>query len=153
MRRRHLTRLDRIFTDSEAYFLTFCTRDRLQVLAGHAAASIIHEAFAETENRWGWLVGRYVIMPDHVHVFVARASDATKPLSVFMRDWKKWTSRRMREAGLPARIWQREFFDHLLRSDESYAQKWEYVRQNPVRAGLASRPEDWPYQGEINAGL
>jgi hypothetical protein len=39
--------------------------------------------------------------------------------------------------------------DHLLRSDESYAEKWNYVRENPVRAGLAQSAEDWPYAGEI----
>jgi putative transposase len=46
-------------------------------------------------------------------------------------------------------IWQRGFFDHLLRSEESYGQKWNYVRENPVRAGLVTRAEDWPYSGEI----
>lgn len=46
-------------------------------------------------------------------------------------------------------VWQRGFFDHVLRSDESYAQKWDYVRENPVRAGLVKRAEDWPYAGEI----
>jgi putative transposase len=46
-------------------------------------------------------------------------------------------------------LWQRGFFDHLLRSEESYGQKWNYVRENPVRAGLAQNPEDWPYAGEI----
>jgi len=46
-------------------------------------------------------------------------------------------------------LWQPGFFDHLLRNDESYAQKWEYVRENPVRAGLVHCSEDWPYQGEI----
>jgi len=46
-------------------------------------------------------------------------------------------------------IWQEGFFDHVLRSNESYAQKWECVRENPVRAGLVNRSEDWPYQGEI----
>ena len=45
--------------------------------------------------------------------------------------------------------WQEGFFDHLLRSGESYAQKWEYVRMYPVRAGLSARPEEWPYQGEM----
>jgi len=40
-------------------------------------------------------------------------------------------------------------FDHLIRSTESYVQKWDYVRENPVRAGLVSRREDWPFQGEI----
>jgi putative transposase len=43
--------------------------------------------------------------------------------------------------------WQSGFFDHALRSDESRAQKWEYVRQNPVRAELVSKAEDWPYWG------
>ena len=45
--------------------------------------------------------------------------------------------------------WQEGFFDHVLRSAESYAQKWEYVLMNPVRAGLVNDPDDWPYQGEI----
>ncbi|HEY2681003.1 MAG TPA: hypothetical protein VGI59_06740 [Candidatus Udaeobacter sp.] len=45
-------------------------------------------------------------------------------------------------------IWQRGIFDHVLRSDESYAEKWNYVRANPVRAGLVNDP-DWPYAGEI----
>jgi len=48
------------------------------------------------------------------------------------------------------RVWQREFFDHVLRSEESYAEKWEYMRQNPVRAGLAMSAEDWPFQGEVH---
>ena len=51
----------------------------------------------------------------------------------------------------PKRLWQRRFFDHVLRSDESYAQKWNYVRDNPVRAGLVAKAEDWPYAGEIIA--
>lgn len=42
-------------------------------------------------------------------------------------------------------------FDHLIRHGESYSEKWEYVRQNPVRAGLVGTPEDWPWQGEIMA--
>jgi hypothetical protein len=41
------------------------------------------------------------------------------------------------------------FFDHLIRHSESYAEKWEYVRQNPVRARLVKDPDEWPWQGEI----
>jgi len=47
------------------------------------------------------------------------------------------------------RIWEEGFFDHVLRSNESYSQKWNYVRKNPVRAGLVKSVTDWPYQGEI----
>ena len=46
-------------------------------------------------------------------------------------------------------IWQAEFFDHVLRSQESYDQKWRYVRDNPVRAGLVVDADDWPWAGEL----
>jgi len=46
-------------------------------------------------------------------------------------------------------LWKEGFFDHVLRSDESYSQKWNYVRENPARAGLVNSAEDWPYQGGI----
>ena len=46
-------------------------------------------------------------------------------------------------------FWQRGFFDHVLRSDESYRQKWEYVHDNPVRAKLVRDADAWPYAGEI----
>jgi hypothetical protein len=46
-------------------------------------------------------------------------------------------------------VWQEGFFDHLIRNAESYAGKWEYVYQNPVRAGLVNDPKEWPYQGEF----
>jgi hypothetical protein len=45
-------------------------------------------------------------------------------------------------------LWQPGFFDHVLRSDESYAEKWNDVRENPVRA-LVQTADDWPYQSEI----
>jgi REP element-mobilizing transposase RayT len=48
-----------------------------------------------------------------------------------------------------SRLWQPGFFDHILRNDESYSEKCEYVRENPVRAGLVQQAEDWPYQGEF----
>jgi hypothetical protein len=41
------------------------------------------------------------------------------------------------------------FFDHVIRHSESYLEKWEYVRQNPVRAGLVNDPNEWSWQGEI----
>ena len=48
-------------------------------------------------------------------------------------------------------VWQEEFFDHVLRSSESYAEKWTYVRENPVRADLVKKSNEWPWQGEIES--
>jgi len=55
-------------------------------------------------------------------------------------------SRHLREAGK----WQRKGWDSRLRRSESYAEKWAYVRENPVRKGLVKPPDDWPYQGRLN---
>ncbi len=90
-----------------------------------------------------------MIMPDHIHLFAAFS-----PESPDLRKWVKALrgdlSKILREDKGEGTHWEKDFFDHVLRSAESYWQKMEYVRQNPVRAGLVKRPEDWPYQGEIH---
>jgi REP element-mobilizing transposase RayT len=61
-----------------------------------------------------------------------------------------WKREFRRELGASAPRFQSDGFHHRLRGEESYAEKWEYVRANPVRAGLVKKPEDWPYQGVIH---
>ena len=56
-----------------------------------------------------------------------------------------------RELNVAGSVWQEEFFDHVLRSSDSYNQKWDYVKDNPVRAGLVKKSDDWPFQGEIES--
>jgi putative transposase len=91
-------------------------------------------------------VGRYVIMPDHLHLFVRGPHDFE--LGRWVGRLKQSLGKRSGPAATAGAIWQRGFFDHLLRNDESYGQKWNYVRDNPVRAGLVTVAEDWPYAGE-----
>jgi len=152
-RRKHLRRLDRIFESARAplYFLTICVRHRRPVFADPVLFAVLAQTWQESEAMYGWLVGRYVVMPDHVHFFACPASKDSRSLSLFVGSWKRWTQKRIRESGLARFGWQAEFFDHLLRSNESYDEKWHYVRANPVRAGLVVREEDWPYQGEAAA--
>jgi len=151
--RNHLRRLDVVIEAKRAplFFVTCCVARRARLLAREEAVAILREAWRDAPSVHGWLVGRYVVMPDHVHFFATPGGERAKNLSGFVGGWKQWTGRRVREQGLPRFRWQREFFDHLLRSEESYAEKWDYVRDNPVRANLVGRPEEWPYQGEVNA--
>jgi putative transposase len=140
-------RLTRIFSNNPLFFVTFCTYRRRKLLD----SSDINVAFIEFANQayanHAIAVGRYVIMPDHAHLFVRGPDDFR--LGAWIGMLKQALAKRipLPKASLP--VWQRGFFDHLLRSNESYAQKWEYVRQNPVRAGLVTIAEDWPYSGEI----
>jgi putative transposase len=120
-------------------------------------ANILIDEWTFAHDRHGWAVGRYVIMPDHVHFF-CRPEREANTLSQFMGAWKRWSSRRAHQAGRPRSattatvpLWQREFFDHVIRSSESYSEKWNYVFENPVRAGLVAQADDWPHAGEIEA--
>jgi REP element-mobilizing transposase RayT len=112
----------------------------------------VHETFKSfcerAEEEHSVAVGCYVVMPDHIHLFVA-----LPPAGVALVKWIKALravlGKTLLTKGNQKPHWQEGFFDHVLRSGESYAQKWEYVRMNPVRAGLCTSPEKWPYQGEI----
>jgi len=145
----HLKRLDRIWIDNPIYFVTTCTDRRRKILANAQTAAILIEEWRNAKERHAWYIGRYVIMPDHVHFFCAPGYQA-QDLSTFMKLWKEWTSKRIKkECVIQGNIWQKQFFDHLLRSNESYVQKWDYVFYNPVRAGIVKYAVDWLWQGEI----
>ncbi len=93
-------------------------------------------------------VGRYVIMPDHVHLFVRLPTEGIV-LGRWVQSLKNVLGKGIAAAGHLRPHWQEGFFDHLMRSQDSYAQKWAYVKDNPVRAELCLNAQDWPYQGEI----
>jgi len=67
-----------------------------------------------------------------------------------MRNWKRWTANQIiKQTSFTSPLWQPEFFDHVIRSADSYSEKWAYVQANPVRAGLVNYASQWPYSGEI----
>jgi putative transposase len=146
-------------------YLTACTKGRKPILANPAVHELLHASWREARS---WLVGRYVVMPDHIHLFCAPAINyggtgavpsqileaslgrhSGRPSSLLEKWVAYWKSRHWPNPN-HAPIWQRHFWDTQLRGSESYDQKWEYVIENPVRAGLVTKPEDFPYQGELN---
>ncbi|HVF70487.1 MAG TPA: transposase [Chthoniobacterales bacterium] len=131
--------------DAPLFFVTACTLYRMPF----PSLPIAFEAFgryATAAQSFNIAVGRYVIMPDHLHLFVCGAHDFV--LGEWVKGLKRGISNAFRSASAPLR-WQPGFFDHLVRNDESYGQKWSYVHENPMRAGLVGNADEWPYQGEI----
>src|SRR5437016_5696801 len=143
-RKARLRRLERIFVPMPIYFVTANAANRLPILA----IPEIHTSFGKFarvgEDR-GAFIGAYVLMPDHIHLFVALDPEMT--LAAWMKSLKNSLSKTLRSLNIPAPHWQKGFFDHVLRSVDSYAQKWEYVRDNPVRAGLVGTWREWPFRG------
>lgn len=150
-----LRRLERVWIEYPIYFVTTCTHQRKRILADDEAVSILRKEWEQAQERYGWCVGRYVVMPDHVHFFCREASAEPESLGKFVGSWKQWTAKRLiatkAHEKLKAPVWQKQFFDHVLRSGESYSEKWQYVFSNPVRHGYVGDPEDWPWAGEIES--
>jgi putative transposase len=124
-------------------FLTICTKDRKPWVAGESVHEDLRVAWQSAQ---AWLVGFYLLMPDHVHLFCA-PRDMTFSVEEWVTFWKRQFARYHKNASCR---WQTDCFHHRLRRDESYSQKWAYVRENPVRKGLVKDPNDWPYQGMLN---
>ena len=146
----HLSRLGRLYNSNPLYFITTSTFKRHRFLTNNDVSRILADEWSKCLDLHGWAIGSYVIMPDHVHFFCKSATDKQN-LSQVMQAWKQWTSKRIKKAlyrSLP--VWNSEFFDHVLRSEESYSEKWHYVFSNPVRAGLVDKPEEWKCWGFIH---
>jgi len=122
----------------EIWFITVCCqrRDAAQ-LTLPAISQALLESVGWRVQQHHWYARLFLFMPDHCHALLSFPAERVWTRTI--RDWKHWTSVRL---GIH---WQREFFDHRLRSDESFGEKAEYIAQNPVRAGLVTRAEDWPH--------
>jgi putative transposase len=131
---------------STIIFVTVCTEKRKHILAREDVHQLLLSVWQAADT---WSVGRYVLMPDHVHLFCTPSRVEPVPLAKWVHFWKSHVSSRWpRPAEQP--LWQKSFWDTQLRRGESYENKWAYVVQNPVRHGLVERAEDWPYRGELN---
>ena len=124
-------------------FLTVCAHKREQRLATAEVHNALITAWHEAD---AWSVGYYMIMPDHIHLFCA-PTNGVHTIEQWITFWKRQFRRNY---GPNAPPFQSRGFHHRLRRDENYTDKWEYVRENPVRGGFVKNPDDWPYQGKLN---
>jgi len=94
--------------------------------------------------RCGFSIYAYCFMPDHCHILavsIAESSDLAKAVRAF----KGSAAARARSLGI-RNLWQRDYYDHILRSSESFDAAAAYIFENPVRA---SDPREWPFSGSF----
>jgi REP-associated tyrosine transposase len=120
------------------YFITVCCQQRgSNQLCHKPAADVLINAARIYHERSRWHLNLLLLMPDHLHALIGVGGQSS--LSELIRNYKRITAKM---AGVR---WQRNFFDHRLRHDESLAEKFAYICQNPVRAGLIRNEHDWPF--------
>jgi REP element-mobilizing transposase RayT len=109
-------------------------------LTDTSLAPALLESVRFYEKAQRWHITLFFLMPDHLHALVSFAKD--EAMSKVIGDWKHFHSRKHNI------VWQEGYFDHRLRDDERGEQltaKVDYIRRNPVVAGLCIRAEDWPW--------
>jgi putative transposase len=121
------------------YFITInCKQRGKNQLANRRVANGIFETVKYRNAQRVWYAHLVLIMPDHVHLLLS-FPDTEKRVQIVVSKWKEWTAKTLKIE------WQRDFFEHRLRKEESFREKADYILLNSVRAGLAKNAEDWPY--------
>jgi REP element-mobilizing transposase RayT len=137
-------RLPHYRKDEGAVFVTFCC-GCLDHLSESVRDIVVRNCLHDRGTKA--MIHAVVVMPDHVHLLLTPLRDLDGnlySLIEILQGIKSASAHSLNRAlGRSGPVWQEESFDHVLRSEESFEQTVEYIRQNPVRRGLVTRPEDY----------
>ena len=140
------------YSANGSYYITVCTKDKQHIL-GHSVGGGVLDAPYVRLSKCGAMVrdtllemdafydeitiNHYVIMPNHVHFILSICGErgpsrtpapTNARLPAFLSVWKRLTNKK---AGFP--IWQRGYYDHVIRNEADYLRNWQYMDENPVR--------------------
>ncbi|MBE6776613.1 MAG: transposase [Ruminococcaceae bacterium] len=143
------------------YFVTLCTQNRKPLFRIENVGNdlcvvpclqnqIIHNWIKETENKFSNIkFDKYVIMPDHLH-FIVNITErhAGRSLHDVMRFFKTMTTndyiKGVKKSGLQSfdkKLWQKSYYDHIIRNELDYNETWEYIENNPQKLGITPNGE------------
>ena len=128
------------------YFITWRCREG-QTLS-HEERDITLEALKHWDGR-KWVVYAAVVLPDHIHCLAqpkAHPAGGAVDLGEILHSIKSFTSHKInRLRGATGAIWQIERYDRIVRDEAEFLEKWNYIRNNPIKGGFAEFPEDYPW--------
>jgi|GEM_PF-1310768 len=124
-------------------YLTVCCKDRTPWLATDSHHELLLSVWQDTSH---WIVGQYVLMPDHLHLMAAPQETAVE-FDAWVQYFKSQFTKRNKNRNC---VWQSDHWDTRIRSAELYEEKSIYMYNNPVRAGLVAKATDWRYQGVLH---
>jgi REP element-mobilizing transposase RayT len=117
----------------EIYFISINCKDRgRNQLAKLEISGALFETVRHRQERRLWWPHVFLLMPDHLHSLVSFPPSGTRIQTVISK-WKEWTAKQFQVS------WQRDFFEHRLRQEESRREKAAYIMENPVRRGLVKK--------------
>ncbi len=137
------------------YFFTVVTHDRHKILCRDYNVELLREEFRHVRRVHPFKIDAFVLLPDHLHCIWSLPEDDLD----FSTRWRLIKARFTRkcergpiskpseskEKKKEQAVWQRRFWEHLIKSDQDLKRHVEYIHYNPVKHGLVKAPKDWPY--------
>lgn len=128
--------------EGASYFFTVVTKNRVPLFTSYNAVETLRAAFRDVQLSRPFVIDGIVVLPDHLHcIWSLPHGDANFPTR--WRLIKTWFSKHYQ----PGRTgwWQNRYWEHLIRDERDWQQHMDYIHYNPVKHGLVTRVEDWPY--------
>jgi len=137
------------YVGRQLYFVTLCFHNRCRLGANPRIARWIIARLRKHAAACEFFVHAYCVMPDHVHMLVGGAAEASNMLK-FVMSFKQETSLEFaRRTHRP--LWQFKYYDHILRGRDAADRVAWYIWSNPVRKGLCHMPAAYPFLGSFTA--
>ncbi|MEN8168780.1 MAG: transposase [Pseudomonadota bacterium] len=137
----------RVVVPGGTYFFTLVTHERLPLFTSAENVSHLRAAFHKVRDTRPYVMDAIVVLPDHLHC-IWRLPEGDGDFSSRWREIKKATSRAIASTADQRHersVWQRRFWEHLIRDEEDWRRYLDYIHYNPVKHGLAKHPYDWPW--------
>lgn len=129
------------------YFVTICCHENRPVFVDARRANRLIETLRQQAAANQFAVHAFCVMPDHFHALVLGLDEASD-LLLFVRRIKLATTREFCRASKRS-LWQKKFYDHVLRPGDSPERVATYIWMNPVRKGLCRSVSEYPYCGSF----
>jgi len=135
---------------ARVYFITACAVQNTAPFFAPTIADQVVSSLMFLREKDCFRLYVYCVMPDHLHLALS-PSLQSGPVSEIVRRLKSFTTQHAHAHGIEGPIWQKSFYDHIIRSDEGLLGICRYILANPVRKGLTERFGQWPYAGLVDS--
>lgn len=129
-------------TGYSVYFITAATAQRIPLFRNEPIARLFLEVLFHYRDHKNYLLHEFVLMPDHFHLLISPTLSLERSLQLIKGGF---SYRARKELGFTGEIWEKSLYDRRVREAEDYYNFKQYIRQNPVKRGLAAAFTDYPY--------
>lgn len=140
------TGIRRLYVPNGLYFITCVTQGRQRVFVSESDLELLRETMRKVKEIHSFSMRAYAFLRDHFHLllFVADTTDISKVMHSIQRNFAL-NYKKAHGIGGSLKLWQRGFWDHVIRDERDLANHFHYIHYNPVKHGYVLRPEDYPH--------